>query len=263
VDARQQAIARLKARNYAWPIPWEIVYEMAFNEDCRLVAYKCPAGVWTIGWGDTDNVVPGQIVTEDQVDLKFFHDTCIYAGQVRNMCTSATNENQLGALVSLAYNIGLGGKGSKKGLYASSVLSLHNQGKYLDASRAFNLYNKATVNGVLSELSGLTARRAMEGALYLRPIPGDLPTQVPVQEVAPPSSLTVSPIAVAGGATGVSGVVKVVTEYSDQAKTVLDQVASTATTFGLNPGMVLGVVLLVAGAVAVYYRYKQRSGGWA
>jgi lysozyme len=263
MDARQQAIARLKARNYAWPIPWAIVYEMAFNEDCRLTAYRCPANVWTWGWGETAGVVPGQSITEDQADLMFFHAVCHYAQQVQAMCRVYTNENQLGALVSLAYNIGLRDGKKRSGLYYSSVLALHNQGKPLDASRAFNLYNKAHVNGVLVELAGLTSRRAMESALYLRPAPGEQPVSAPVQEVAPASSLVVSPIAVAGAATGVSGVVKVVTEYSDQAKGALDTRAYAATTFGLNPGLVLGVVLLVAGAVTVYYRYKQRSGGWA
>lgn len=37
-------------------------------EGCRLIAYKCPAGIWTIGWGETLGVKEGDIWTQDQAD---------------------------------------------------------------------------------------------------------------------------------------------------------------------------------------------------
>ena len=37
-------------------------------EGCRLKAYKCPAGVWTIGYGHTSGVKEGDTITQEQAD---------------------------------------------------------------------------------------------------------------------------------------------------------------------------------------------------
>ena len=34
-------------------------------EGCELEAYKCPAGVWTIGYGHTKGIQPGMVITEE------------------------------------------------------------------------------------------------------------------------------------------------------------------------------------------------------
>jgi hypothetical protein len=66
-------------------------------------------------------------------------------------------------MVSLAFNIGLGG------FRTSSVLRAHKAGNTSAAANAFGLWNKATVDGKLVEMPGLTRRRAAETALYLTP----------------------------------------------------------------------------------------------
>ena len=38
-------------------------------EGCRLTAYKCPAGVLTIGYGHTAGVKAGQTITQEQTDM--------------------------------------------------------------------------------------------------------------------------------------------------------------------------------------------------
>ena len=37
-------------------------------EGCRLKAYRCPAGIWTIGWGETQGVVEGMVWTQARAD---------------------------------------------------------------------------------------------------------------------------------------------------------------------------------------------------
>ncbi len=68
-----------------------------------------------------------------------------------------TTPNMLGAMVSLAYNIGLGAFGK------SSVLKNHLARRYANAAASFNLWNK----GGGKVLPGLVRRRAAEAVLYL------------------------------------------------------------------------------------------------
>ncbi|MBB3691443.1 lysozyme [Sphingomonas sp. BK580] len=133
-------------------------------ERCRLVAYLCPAGKWTIGWGmtyypDGRRVKAGDRITQDQADAMFEQllardfAPAVLAAIGRAPITAA----QFGAMVVLAYNIG-------KGAFRSStVLRLHRAGEIDAAARAFALFNKS--NGQIS--SGLIRRRAAEAALYL------------------------------------------------------------------------------------------------
>ena len=76
-------------------------------EGCVLTAYKCPAGVYTIGYGHTEGVYPGQKITREEAesflkkDLKRFEDHVNAYNKKYNF-----NQNQFDALVSFAYNIG-------------------------------------------------------------------------------------------------------------------------------------------------------------
>ena len=51
-----------------WPIAMQGVALIAESESLRLRAYRCPVGVWTIGWGETDGVHPGDTCTQEQAD---------------------------------------------------------------------------------------------------------------------------------------------------------------------------------------------------
>ena len=83
-------------------------------EGCRLKAYKCPANVWTIGFGNTfyengDKVKEGDVITQQRADelAKFIIDQ--FAVSITPFILKPLNENQFSACVSLAYNIGTGG----------------------------------------------------------------------------------------------------------------------------------------------------------
>ncbi len=170
-----------------WPIAYEAVLEIARSEGCRLKAYRCPAGKPTIGWGHTRGVKMGDTCTQEQADAWFVEDLTEFTDGVQRALKRDASENELGALVSLAYNIGLAG------FARSTVLKRHNEGDRQSAARAFALWNKARINGVLQVVDGLTSRRAREAALYLSD-----DTQPMPQVVEPESSLKNSPIATAG-----------------------------------------------------------------
>lgn len=263
-------IERLRSRGYAWPVPWAAVEMMARKENCKLKAYLCPAKVWTIGWGETDGVVQGQVWTAEQCDAQFFDQVCEYARAVQKQLTRPATPNELGAMMSLSYNIGLGSPNAKgkdrKGFYWSSVRRLHNAGDAQGAARAFGLYNKATVNGQLQALPGLTARRALEAAMYLTPEPGDDASafeEPQAQSVAPESPMSKSPLNQTGLVLIASGIVKGAAESSEKVATVATHVSTVATSLNLSPGLLLSFLLLAGGAAVMYWRYRQRKEGWA
>lgn len=125
-------------------------------EGLALKAYKCPAGVWTIGYGSTGpHVVPGKAITEKEAEALLLEDLSRFEAAVDAKCPKAT-QNQFDAMVSLAFNVG------SAGFTRSTVARKHNAGDHAGAARAFGMWNKA--GGKV--LAGLTRRRAAEAALY-------------------------------------------------------------------------------------------------
>ncbi len=228
-----------------WPIAYEAVLEIARSEGCKLKAYRCPAGVPTIGWGHTGGVKMGDTCTQEQADAWFSIDLSVYADGVQRELKRDASDNELGAMVSLAYNIGL------HGFAKSTVLKRHNEGDRQSAARAFALWNKARINGVLQVVDGLTSRRAREAALYLSDDSQPMP-----QEVEPESSLKKSPIAQASTAAVLATVLGTLSESTETGQAV-------ALALGIQP--VYGVLLAVlwSGGVSLYQRIKQRREGWA
>lgn len=162
-------LERLQARGYAWPVPWEVVAMVGEREGCELTSYLCPSKVWTVGWGETRGVTKSTVWTAEQADQALLSRLEEFAQAVAASLTRNPTPNQLGAMVSLAYNIGVGQEGGTKGFYPSSVRRFHNEGSYAQAADAFLLYNKGRVDGRLQVLPGLVTRRQAERKLYLTP----------------------------------------------------------------------------------------------
>ena len=123
----------LPDKKMGWPITYEMVCEIAKHEGCRLKAYRDVVGVWTIGWGETRGVTAGMVWTQEEADRAFCTALVEFSEGVRKLCTNPASDNELGAMTSLAYNIGLGG------FAKSTVLRKHNAGDYQSAARAFAL----------------------------------------------------------------------------------------------------------------------------
>jgi len=52
---------------------------------CRLKAYKCPAGVWTVGYGHTGNVRPDDIITQDEAEELLKRDLKVHEDNVKRL----------------------------------------------------------------------------------------------------------------------------------------------------------------------------------
>lgn len=125
--------------------------------------YLCPAGVPTIGYGSTyyDNDEP--VAMDDPVISKKYADSLLkimlrkYEKGVLNAVTVALTQNQFDALVSFAYNLGVGQ------LRGSTLLNKLNKGDVKGAAFEFDKW----VHGGGKVLPGLVKRRAAEKALFL------------------------------------------------------------------------------------------------
>lgn len=132
-------------------------------EGLRLKAYLCPAGKWTIGWGQTVGVKPGMVWTKEQADADLDKDAVLYATALEKRIRPDTTDNEFCAFLSLAWNIG------PMAVKNSTALRLHNaRAPKEQVAAAMRSWKYGTVNGVKQVLPGLVARRADESALYMK-----------------------------------------------------------------------------------------------
>lgn len=131
-------------------------------EGCRLTAYKCAAGVWTIGFGHTNGVKAGQTITSAQAELFLKEDLKKFEDKVNKYNKKyGWSQCEFDALVSFAFNLGSIDQLTANGTRSRSVIA----DKIL-------LYNKA--GGRV--LSGLTTRRKAERELFLSKANNSTPT---------------------------------------------------------------------------------------
>jgi len=135
-------------------------------EGLYLEAYKCEAGIWTIGYGHTGvkhndgSVKAGDKISTLQAEDLLRFDLKVFADGVEKLLLSRPqaelNDCQFGALVSFAFNCGLGA------LERSTLLRRVNARDYANAPAAFLMWNKAGGK----TLKGLTRRRQSEANLF-------------------------------------------------------------------------------------------------
>lgn len=132
-------------------------------EGFRTNAYLCPAKVWTIGYGNTfygdgRKVKQGDRITEAEAERLLKITVESFAEQISKVITVPVTDNQFSALVSLAYNIGVGA------FARSTLLRLLNQKHYAQSADQFMVWTKAGGR----TLEGLRRRRSRERALFLK-----------------------------------------------------------------------------------------------
>ena len=218
-------------------------------EGFREKAYQDVVGVWTIGYGFTLGVQPGDTSPKAQAKARLARELDGYEAAVTRACTNEPNQNEFDALVCFAFNVGV------SGMAKSSVIKAHNRGDHQAAARAFSLWNKA--GGKV--WPGLTRRRAAEAALYLTPMPDDVsdPVEGPAldmpQRVDSESSLSRSPIVAGSGiAAGATAAAEVARSVSDVREALGDWL----------PWVLVAIAVGAAGW-AIWSRMQQRRGGWA
>ncbi len=128
-------------------------------EGCRLTAYKCPAGVWTIGYGHTGSIAgPNVKITQETANSLLSQDLIVHSNNVSRLVKVPLTQNQFDALVSFEFNVGFGA------LKSSTLLRLLNQKKYNEAANQFDRWIYANKK----ILQGLVNRRKEEKALFLK-----------------------------------------------------------------------------------------------
>ena len=127
-------------------------------EGCRLTAYKCPAGVWTIGYGHTGtDVQRGKTISQKEAERLLRGDLVVHMNNVLKLVKVPLKQNQFDALVSFEFNVGF------YKFKNSTLLKLVNQKKFKEASEQFKAWKYA--GGKV--LMGLVKRRKAEEELFL------------------------------------------------------------------------------------------------
>ena len=125
-------------------------------EGCELEAYKCPAGVWTIGYGHTKDVKEGDKINKDEANYLLQEEMIEYESYINDMVDVDLNQSQYDSMCAWVYNLGPSNLGS------STMLRVLNEGKYDEVPQQMKRWNKA--NGEV--LTGLIRRREAEALLF-------------------------------------------------------------------------------------------------
>ena len=137
---------------------------MKEHEGLRLKAYRCPAGVLTIGYGHTINVKPGDVISKDTADRFFVEDVERVERQLDTENYSKhLSQGQYDALIDFIFNLGWG-------KYRSSTLRKKllcnvNDATIPDEFRRW-VYGTDPKTGAKIKLPGLVKRREWEAQMY-------------------------------------------------------------------------------------------------
>ncbi len=133
-------------------------------EGLKLRPYKCPAGLWTVGYGTligNGKTLPpewNRLFTVSECTALLFEELRSKEKGILRYVRVPLTQNQFDAIVSFVYNLGLGA------FQRSTLRRKINRGDFLGASQEFIKWNKA--GGKV--LAGLTRRRISETALFLK-----------------------------------------------------------------------------------------------
>ena len=125
-------------------------------EGCKLIAYKCSAGVWTIGYGHTTGVKEGDVCTQEEAEKLLRGDIFKFEEYVQDSVKVDLDQSQFDALVAWTFNLGPGN------LRSSTMLKKLNNGEYESVPFEMRRWNKAGGK----TLDGLIRRRQAESLLF-------------------------------------------------------------------------------------------------
>lgn len=125
-------------------------------EGCKLAAYQDQVGVWTIGYGHTLNVHPGDVCTQVQAEMWLEQDVAWAVQAVSSHVTSQITQGEFDALVDFTFNLGA------SNFNHSTLLRLVNAGDFEHAANEFEKWSHAGGKVV----AGLLRRRLAEKAEF-------------------------------------------------------------------------------------------------
>ena len=219
-------------------------------EGCKLKAYRCPAGILTIGYGHTSaagapEVTEGMTITQDEAESILKKDLVKYEKPVAELVKVDLTQNQFDVLVDFAYNAGVGN------LKSSTLLKKVNANDFDAVPDELMKWTK----GGGKVLPGLVKRRQAEGAWWdaHHDHPHDHADHRSEPDVVPQKSMAESKQgngAIAIGALGSVGAAKEVVEQVQEANDLFGTVMGL---FG-NPSFVIMVAIIAIGGAIWYWR---------
>ena len=125
-------------------------------EGCKLEAYQDQVGVWTIGYGHTEGVYSGQVITQDEAENFVVEDVqkCVHA--INRDVKVELTQDEFNALVDFSFNLGIGA------LEHSTLWKLVQEGDFDAAANQFVKWDRAGGK----EVAGLIRRRLAEKAEF-------------------------------------------------------------------------------------------------
>lgn len=125
-------------------------------EGLRLTAYRCPVGVWTVGYGHTFGVVSGMVITKEQAEEFLKQDIAIVENIINAECPNL-RQCQFDALVSFVFNVG--GENFRKSTLLKKIKANPDDNSIMD-----EFLRWVYANGIVQP--GLQKRRLAEMRLY-------------------------------------------------------------------------------------------------
>ena len=136
-------------------IPTALIDLIKRFEGLRLHAYRCPAGIWTCGYGSTGpDITPNTVWTEEQSEARMITDAKVFVAATMRLCPGLEGD-RLAAIADFAYNLGV------SRLAGSTLRRKVNAGDFEGARKELAKW----VRGGGRVLPGLVVRRAAEAAL--------------------------------------------------------------------------------------------------
>jgi lysozyme len=225
-------------------------------EGCKLLSYRCPANVWTIGYGHTSaagvpEVKDGMKITQKQADDILFDDLVKYETAVYGMVKQPLTQHQFDVLVDFAYNAGVGA------LQKSTLLKKVNAAQFDDVPAELAKWTK----GGGKVLPGLVRRCQARSAWWVSGDPQDEQEQRVEPDPVPVRTMMESKqgnAAIITAGLGGLGAAKEIAAHAQDASDMADQFTKLLG----NTNFLIMVVIVGLGAAIWYWRSKnmERDG---
>lgn len=225
-------------------------------EGCKLLSYRCPANVCTIGYGHTSaagapEVKDGMKITQKQADDILFEDLVKYETAVYGMVKQPLTQHQFDVLVDFAYNAGVGA------LQKSTLLKKVNAAQFDDVPAELMKWTK----GGGKVLAGLVRRRQAESAWWISGEPHEEQEQRVDPDPVPVRTMMESKqgnAAIITAGLGGLGAAKEIAAQAQDASDMADQFMKLLS----NTNFLIMAVIVGLGAAIWYWRSKnmERDG---
>jgi lysozyme len=213
-------------------------------EGCKLKAYRCPAGICTIGYGHTSaagapEVKDGMTITQKDADDILRRDLVKFETAVFGMVHQPLTQHQFDVLVDFAYNAGVGA------LQKSTLLKKVNAAQFDDVPAELMKWTK----GGGKVLPGLVRRRQAESAWWVSGEPHDEQEQRIDPDPVPVRTMVESKQGNAAIITASLGGLGAAKEIAAQAQEASDTADQLMKLFGNTNFLIMATIAGLAAAI--------------